>query len=140
MPTKQWEAEHGKSYDVPAIIDRLVSKKILEDHSWHNDTAPSFMILDPKNEDYGLRIWVDHPLKSMRESSWNGRFALQEGVFSSESDFDFETDDLEELLLKLFERVSADRYEHTPIRKQDWFMVGDPEQTMKWFVEDFVSR
>ncbi len=140
MPTKQWEVEHGKDYDVPSVIDRLVSKKILEDHSWHNDMAPSFMIMDPKNEDYGLRIWVDHPLQSMREVPGTKRFMLQEGEFSSEVDFELETDDLEELLIQLFSRASSERYSAAAIRKQKWFIEGEPDETMKWFVQDFVSR
>lgn len=140
MAMKKWEAEHGKGYDVPSVIDHLVSRKVLVDSSWHNDAAPSFMIVDPKREDYGLRIWVDHPLNSMREVRGMSRFMLQDGPFGSEPDYELESDDLEEILIKLFERAGDDRYARTAIRKQGWFVEGEPDETMKEFIQVWTDR
>lgn len=137
---RQWEAEHGKGYDVPSVIDYLVDRKVLQDFSWHNDMAPSFAIQDPKKEEYGLRIWVDHPLGSLREVPGGKRFMLQEGEFGSEHDFELESDDLEEILIELFKRAGDERYSRAAIRKQSWFDPQDPDESMKYFIEEWTGR
>lgn len=137
---KSWEAEHGKGYEIPHTIDWLVNRKVLVDSSWHNDMSPSFMIPDPVKEDYGLRIWVDHPIHSLREVPGTKRFMLQEGEFTSEADFEFETDDLEELLLKLFERAGGARYEHTKIHEQEWFSPSEPRETLHELIQALNKR
>jgi hypothetical protein len=117
---KQWEKEHGPEYDIPSLIGHLVEKKVLQDISWHNDSAPSFAILAPNNEEYGIRLWVDHPIKSMRETE-NERFAVQLGQLGSESDEEISTDDLETALTKIFDFARAKRFEDAEIRKQRWW-------------------
>jgi hypothetical protein len=96
-----WLGEHGPEYEVPGLIQFMVKEGILQDLSWHNDTCPSFAILDPKNEDRGVRMFVDHPVKGRREFPEWGRFIVQLGELSGKPDFELETDDLETALLAL---------------------------------------
>lgn len=103
-----WKHEHGLEYEVPGLIDFMVKAGILEDFSWHNDSMPSFAVKDPEKEEYGVRIWVAHPLKSSREDQGGKRFHVQEGEFVSESYWELDTDDLEEAIISLLER--ADKY------------------------------
>lgn len=137
---KQWEKEHGAGYDVPAIVQYLVDRKVLEDISWHNDTAPSFAIADPEKEDFGIRLWVDHPIKSMRELEGQ-RFGVQLGMFSSESEDEISTDELEEALTKLFEYAKNPRFAGTSIRKQKWWDDElEPFELTAEFLSDYSRR
>lgn len=94
-----WAAEHGPSYEVPGLINYMVFRKILTDDSWHNDTMPRFHIVDPKNDERGVTILVDHPVGSMRETGPGGkRFLVQFGDLMSDTEYDLETDDLEQAI------------------------------------------
>lgn len=90
-----WKSEHGLDYEVPGLIDFMVKEGILEDVSWHNDVMPSFKISDPANEEYWVRLWVDHPVAHRRETGGH-RFVVSKGMYGGEYDFEYETDDLED--------------------------------------------
>lgn len=107
MAKTAWEAEHGPDYEVPGLIDFMVSKGIFTDDSWHNDACPRFQVPSKKKqrgEPYGLTLWVEHPLCYSRDSG-NKRFFVTEGQFISDSDSEFETDDLCEALTWIYERI-----------------------------------
>lgn len=118
--TTLWQRELGSEFDVPSLVETLVRMGVMEDSSWHNDSAPSFTIVDPTAEDRGIRLWVGHPIKYMREGE-EQRFGVQLGELSSEPEQDFATDELEEALTKLFEYAKDPRFEGTAIRKQLWW-------------------
>lgn len=92
-----WRKEFGEKYEIPSAITRLVHKRILQDMSWSNDSCPSFGTDIGK---YTIKIFVEHPLKSMRENKGSVRFgvSVDEGGWYFRN---FLTDDLEEALLKL---------------------------------------
>jgi hypothetical protein len=98
-----WKDEHGAEFDVPALIQYMVKKKMLEDQSWHNDTMPRFAIIDPEDDETGALIWVDHPIGHEREAGPGPRFMVHGGEVSSDPMDQFETDDLEKALETLFE-------------------------------------
>ena len=137
---KPWEQEHGRGFDVPSAIEHLVSRKVFIDTSWHNDTAPSFCISDPKNEEYGIRLWVDHPLKSLREMEGQ-RFGVTLGEFGTEADDEISTDELEEALVQVFEWAKDARFDGTEIRKQPWWDdEAAPFELMQEFIEHWTRR
>jgi len=124
-----WKAEHGGDFEVPGVVEFLVKKGILEDQSWHNDASPSFAVADPKREEYGVRLWVDHPITSMRENLGK-RFVVTEGEFGTESDFELETDDLEEALLETLKRLKK----YIPDKIDD-----DPEYMLTELLEEWAK-
>lgn len=132
--TTLWQREHGSEYDVPSLVETLVHMGIMEDSSWHNETAPSFTIVDPTSEERGIRLWVDHPLVSMREGE---RFGVQLGEFSSESEQEIGTDELEEALIKVFDFARDPRFEGAAIRKQPWW--DDTAEGSELFHEFLLS-
>lgn len=99
-----WKQEHGPSWEVPGFIQWLVSKKIIEDHSWHNDSDPQFGIYDENGEN-GLVLWVAHPMESRREGSTK-RFAVQ-SIKDGEPQYgkDLNTDSLEKAIAEFFDRL-----------------------------------
>lgn len=124
-----WQAEHGADYEVPGLIDFMVKEGILTDISWHNDVCPSFSVDDPADEERGVRLWVDHPVLSERETG-NKRFAITKGPYGSESEFEFETDDLEEAIDVLIKQAKS-------------FFPGDREPDPHGLVQEWrksVSR
>ena len=60
MPNWVWEFD--ATYDVPDAITQMEG---IEDHSWHNDTSPSFGLYDDRGT--FLRLWVEHPDPYRRE-------------------------------------------------------------------------
>lgn len=100
-----WDNEFGSDFEVPGFISFLVKKKIVEDLSWHNDVSPSFGVYLESNERM-VRLWVDHPFKSQRETE-GYHFVVTDGAASSENDFELETDDLEKALEALFKQLAA---------------------------------
>jgi len=65
-----WRSEFGDDYDVPAVLEALVTEGSARDASWHNDSAPSFDApLDRQDEEpvRRLRVWIEHPDPTMRE-------------------------------------------------------------------------
>lgn len=137
---RKWEKEQGIEYDVPDIVQYLADTKALEDDSWHNDGCPSFVIMDSSQEDYGIRLWVDHPLLSLREGEGK-RFGVQLGEMAGEYDDNMETDDLEEALVKIFELAKDPRFEGAQIRTQPWWSeeLSAPE-LMKEFRDHMRSE
>lgn len=97
-----WESEFGPDYDFPSLIDHMINQGIVEDNSWHNDSAPSIVVRDLNKEGYGVRMWVDHPMKGLREIPGGKRFIVQEGELISSPDKEFETDDLEDAIETFF--------------------------------------
>ena len=132
-----WKSEFPESYDVPSLIEKFVRKGLMDDFSWHNDMSPSFAVKDPKSEDRGIRIWVDHPIASAREVPGGERFMLQEGEFGSEHEQEFNSDDLEEILIKLFEWLNKGQYNRSNFRSQKWWVKGEPDETMKELIQDY---
>lgn len=98
-----WQEEFGKDYEVPGLIEHMVKLGILEDFSWHNDSSPSFVVKDPEDEERGVRIWIEHPVKSIREFDDMKRFLVQYGEFGRDGEENLNTDDLEEAILILLE-------------------------------------
>jgi hypothetical protein len=68
-----WKTEFGTDYDIPAAILALVESEQATDLSWHNDTAPSFGLV---NETADLRIAVEHPDPTRRELEGGARFIV----------------------------------------------------------------
>ena len=99
-----WQEEFGPDYEVPGLIDFMVREGIVEDFSWKNDASPSFAVKDPQDEGRGIRLWVAHPVMSLREFE-SKRFLVQEGEFISESDWEMDTDDLEEAVTAFLRRA-----------------------------------
>ena len=77
-PRPTWLTEFGPDYDIP---DEVLMLEGIEDHSWHNDTSPSFGIYDGLGT--FLRIWVEHPDPARREY---GTEAPRFGVMLSDDD------------------------------------------------------
>lgn len=111
-----WIQEHGPDYEVPGLIDFMVSEGVIEDISWHNDAAPSFVVEDPKREERGVCLWVGHPVLSQREMGGK-RYIVQEGDLAGESDWEMETDDLEEALTAFLRRAEK----HLPLDRRPHF-------------------
>lgn len=105
--TMGWKGEFGDSYEIPDFINFLVDKNVITDMSWHNNVAPSFGKFFDESET-AIELWVDHPFKSMRETSGQ-RFAVTKRVDNDQED-DFTTDDFEEGLEKLFEWLGNPAY------------------------------
>ena len=86
--------EFGHSWQIPSFIDDMIAGGILEDHSWHNDEAPQFVIKSSirniKDNDIGniecggndldqqyLRIWIDHIDPELRDRPENPRWGIE---------------------------------------------------------------
>ena len=138
---KPWQKEHGFDYDIPAAVEFLVDKKVLEDVSWHNDTAPSFHIADPNQDNYGIRLWVDHPFSGNRDRDEGHRFAVQLGEFSGESDDEIETSELQDALTRLFKYALDSKFDGTEIRSQPWWEEGlDPSELFSAFKDYYAEE
>lgn len=61
-----WPREFGPNYRPPVWVLSLVNHGILEDRSWHNDIAASF-VLPGRSQD--MYIWVDHEDPEERDSA-----------------------------------------------------------------------
>jgi len=87
-----WRNEFGSEYMIPSFIDQMISVGILEDESWHNDEAPSFVITSSKqnledndvgmmganeNESY-VKVWIDHIIQAKRERPEMPRWGIEE--------------------------------------------------------------
>lgn len=117
-----WKTEHGADFDVPALIDFMVKKEMLEDVSWHNDTMPRFDITDPDDDENRVILWVDHVVASEREAGPGGkRFMVQAGADGSD---EFDTDELEEAVAKVCEfaekYIPGDHPLHPPGIVREW--------------------
>lgn len=121
-----WISEFGREYEIPGIVDWMARQGVVEDISWHNDVMPSFALTDPADDGYGVRIWIDHPIRLMRETGASNRFTVQEGPLISESDFERSTDDLQDALGFFFERALRPRYRTHPFRGLPWVMSEAP--------------
>lgn len=67
-----WREEFDESFDVPELIEKLEG---VEDMSWHNDVCPSFGVRG--DEEWDLRIWVQHPDPEQRETYEAERYMVQ---------------------------------------------------------------
>ncbi len=98
-----WRKEFGVSWSVPARVDDLVDKGDLVDMSWHNDVAPSFItksVAESKaweDDGRGVRLWVDHPVRTLREHEDGSRYFVAAGD-GGENDVRYAGDDLDEAL------------------------------------------
>jgi hypothetical protein len=135
-----WQREKGSEFDVPSLVENLVAMGVLEDTSWHNDSCPSFVVVNPGLEDLGIRLWVDHPIKSRREGEGE-RFGVQLGEFTSEPEKDFGTGELEEALAKLFDFARDPRFENAPIRRQPWWdESAEGSELLHEFLQSLARR
>jgi hypothetical protein len=101
-----WKDEFPLDYEIPGLIEFMVKEGVLQDISWHNDVMPSFSVPDPKREDYGVRLWVDHPVAFERETGGR-RFGVVKGPYGSENDFEYDTDDLEDAINAFLRQANA---------------------------------
>lgn len=127
---RTWQTEFGEWYDVPKFIDFLVAKDVIEDHSWHNDAYPSFGIFDEDGE-YGVRMFVGHPLKDFREDPNDKRFMVIAGPSGEEPDHFDPFDDLQLAVEKLFERIH-DFKAGTAHGVKEWRPGGAPIVPEPW--------
>lgn len=105
-PIPQWVSEFGTSYAVPAEV----SNKLL-DQSWHNDVAPSFTHADaPPDDDFDLRLWVEHPEPSMREYEGFARYAVTDHRDPDRQVAFIETDDLAAALAEMERQAARIKY------------------------------
>lgn len=122
-----WMSEHGAHYEVPKFIEFLVKKGILEDVSWHNDSCPRFQVPSkvekPAGEPYGISLWVEYPLKFMRESGGK-RFHVWEGQLMADPDDAIDTDDLADALDWMFRRMGKYLAEYAGVGREDMEAVA----------------
>lgn len=111
---RTWQNEFDGSYAVPGEISRLVRAGILQDTSWHNNTAPSFDHWNPR-EEAGFSLWVEHPSMDNRECRHGERFTVvrlvsegEDGSYGMADDdqFMFATDSVSELEKWIGEKVN----------------------------------
>lgn len=103
-----YKTEGFEDYDVPAIVQFLVKEGVLEDISFKQDTSPRFFLRDNDGADTGISLWIQHPLRGMREADNDeGRFLVEEGDLEKPGKT-FDTDDLEEALSRILEFVAKD--------------------------------
>lgn len=123
-----WESVFGHDYEVPGFVRYLVQKKILEDTSYGNDTAPSFGVWDNVS-DRRIIFWVDHPLNSRRHDRAPNekRFHVQEGDEISAS-----SDDLDTALEALF--AALGRFHGGPKRPgpKEWRPKASKNTAEQW--------
>lgn len=134
-------SEFGPKYEVPGLIEFLVREHYLDDMSWHNDVSPSFGIVGDvagtRDNPHGVstaetRIWVEHPLQSRRE--FQGKRFMVTHARDGDQTEDYEFDELEDALGKLFEVIVA----HWPDLEKVpgvWSMLmddsdGDPKEAL----------
>jgi hypothetical protein len=109
-----WLSEFGSEYAVPESILRREAAGLLNDVSWHNDTAPSFEIVGAplpheEVEENTWRISVEHPDPYQREIE-GPRFV----VLGPDYDYDgnlldfFETDNVRELWPWIEKKLDVD--------------------------------
>ena len=120
-----WTAEFSTDYEIPKFIQFLVSKKILEDSSWHNDAMPSFGVFSGAGEN-SVQLWVDHPFMSRREMGMK-RFAVTTTKGGDQEEAGFATDDLDEALEHLFQKLAA-------------HINGIPPGVFEWRPKDALSE
>jgi len=74
----RWVEEFCPSYRIPKQVSLLVAAGVLEDHSWHNDASPSFVVAGSYSEqdDYMTRLWIDHPDPEMRQDDSYARYTV----------------------------------------------------------------
>ncbi len=101
---RNWE-KRFPSFDVPRLVDYLVDKGHLVDDSQDDDDAPNFYLKPGQGEKSEASLFVNHPLRSMRDGVDDDRMRFVILTRDANGDFDkkFETDDLEEALIRVFE-------------------------------------
>lgn len=124
MAARTVESEFGSNYEIPGFITWLVKNRYLEDMSWHNDASPSFgvhgEIRGTKGRPEGTstsetRIFIEHPIQSRRQAQGK-RFVVMHSVNGGDEYEDWDFDDLEGALEKLFDVIVAhwEDYETIP--------------------------
>lgn len=123
MAERTVESEFGPHYEIPGFISFLVKNRYLNDMSWHNDANPSFgvdgIVKGTRNRPEGYetsetRVFVAHPIASWREGNGK-RFIVAHSTSGGDWE-DWQFDELEEMMEKLFEQIIAhwDDYESIP--------------------------
>lgn len=99
MSQRNWE-KHFPDFDVPRLVDFLVDKGVLIDNSEDGDDGPNF---NPR-ELPSTTLFVNHPLRSMRDVEDDRmRFVILRHDDAGDVDQKYDTDDLEEALIRVFE-------------------------------------
>lgn len=93
-----WRREFGDDYAVPEEVATT-----LFDLSWHNDTSPSFSLLDPV--DVVPTLYVDHPEPDKRGDGFDLRYMVY-----MDGEPMLETDDLDEALNELYRLSGKERH------------------------------
>ena len=108
---QHWKAEFGSAYRIPATLDILASKGVIEDMSWHNDVNPSFGKITCRK--YEVRLWIEHPDPRQRNEGAK-RYAVSVGDSEAGPDSPeptgrerngIETDSFSRALRLLFEKI-----------------------------------
>lgn len=140
LPKWQVEFPHFPVEDMPDIPDTW------EDISWHNDACPSFMAMcqgpdgDPSATYDTMRIWVAEANPDLRDLPNIGRFCVSFDGASDET-FEFQSDDWEEILNYVNERVElGQRYKtvvgYNPFLDEPSITPEEVRQTLKEFEEE----
>jgi hypothetical protein len=157
MADRTYETEFRHGYDIPWFIRFLVNRGILEDQSWHNDAAPSFGVTgtlklgpkewSPKKAEYRkqetIRIWVEHPMKSLREIPAVTRFAVSRMTDLGDNDsWDF--NELQEALEKLFS-VIVENHPNLEDLPEAWSNLienydGNPGEILSALLEEYDRK
>lgn len=121
-----WESAFGHDFEVPGFVRFLIQKKILEDTSWGNDTAPSFGVWDPTGDRHVV-LWVDHPVQRRRQDKNDKRFLIQE-----EYEIRFSSDDLDAALEALFAALGRFYGSERPKGPKEWAPRKSRAPSEKW--------
>lgn len=121
-----WTTEFSRDFEIPGFISFLVSKKVLEDTSWHNDTMPSFSVFN-YGGDNGVQLWVDHPFATRREMPEMERFGVTTTRNADQEGPGFMTDDLDMALERLFQELGK-------------YNLGVPAGVFEWRPSDAVKE
>ena len=125
----------GGVFEIPGFIIDLVDHNVIKDFSHHHDASPSFGFDHPDSETE-VRLWVDHPMESLRETGGT-RFVVSTGGLGG-PDNSWEFDELEAALEKLFEEIAdaRDKAEPNPQDPEKW---ADPNYYLKTLQEKYWS-
>ena len=124
----------GGVFEIPGFVIHLVDKNVIKDFSHHHDASPSFGFHD-SDSDSEVRLWVDHPIQSLRENV-GGRFIVSTGG-SGGADDSWEFSELEAALEKLFDEISDARDESKPSPLDPEDPWSDPNYYLKALQEEY---
>lgn len=99
---RNWET-HFPDFDVPRFVDYLVDKGVLVDNSGDGDDGPNFDLMKDKLR--ATTLFIAHPLRYFRDVEDDlGRFVILRYDDAGDVSARFDTDDLEEALVRILEK------------------------------------